>query len=429
MPARTLTTVLLIGALMGVWAAPAGAGGDRSTRSAEIVVEWNQKANEIAFAEDQFLTFKGARAHAMMHIALHDALNAIDPRFEQFAFRGRDRKAHAVAAAAQAARDVLVAEYPDRQGDVDALLARQLDGVWPGKAKAAGLELGRRAAAAILADRRGDGYDFEGTYTFREGPGEYRTTPPFDGFVFRPGFRFARPFALGSPDRLRPGGPPALVSRAYAKAFDEVKEFGRVDSASRTDEQTAYAVWWMEFVEGSMNRLARDLVRRERLGSWQAARLFALLGVGVYDTYGAVWDSKFAYNHWRPYTAVREAASDGNPRTVADPDWEPLRTTPPFPEYVSAHSAACSVSLALLGETFGDRTRFTMETTTAPPGMPTRSFRRFSAAGAECADSRVRLGWHFRYATDAGLRLGRKIAGHVVARYLRPECRHLERCA
>ncbi len=427
MTARTLTTALLIGALMGIWSTPAGAGGDRSSRPAAIVIEWNQLVNELALAEDQF-AFKGVRADAMMHIAQHDALNAIDPIYEQFAFHERVRRAHPVAAAAQAAHDVVAAEYPDRRAEVDALLAEQLAGVRPAKAKAAGIELGRAAAAAILADRRGDGYDFQGSYTFRVGPGEYQTTPPWDGFVLQPGFRFARPFALSSPDRLRPKGPPALSSSAYADAFDEVKEMGRVDSTSRTPDQTGYALWWMEFAESSVNRLARELAARERLGLWESARLFAQLGVGIYDAYIAVWDSKFEHNHWRPYTAIREAGSDGNPRTVADPGWEPLRTTPPFPEYVSAHSAACNVSLGVLAEAFGNRTRFTMETTTAPPGMPTRSFKSFTSAGEECADSRVRLGWHFRYATDAGIRLGRKVADYVVGRFFRPQCKHRWLC-
>ena len=428
MTARAPTIALLISALMGIWSTPAGAGGDRSSRPAPIVIEWNLLVNELAFAEDQFLTFKGARADAMMHIAQHDALNAIDPTYEQFAFRERDRRAHPVAAAAQAAHDVVAAEYPDRRAEVDALLAEQLAGVRPAKAKAAGIELGRAAAATILADRRGDGYDFQGTYTFRVGPGEYQTTPPFNGFVLQPGFRFARPFALSSPDRLRPKRPPALSSSAYADAFNEVKDTGRIDSASRTADQTSYALWWMEFVEGSMNRLARELAAREGLGLLESARLFAQLGVGIYDAYIAVWDSKFEHNHWRPYTAIREAGSDGNPRTVADPGWEPLRTTPPFPDYVSAQSAACNVSLGVLGEAFGDRARFTMETITAPPGMPTRSFKSFTAAGDECADSRVRLGWHFRYATDAGIRLGRNVADYVVGRFFRPQCKHRRQC-
>jgi hypothetical protein len=104
---------------------------------------------------------------------------------------------------------------------------------------------------------------------------------------------------------------------------------------------------------------------------------------------------------------------------MPDAGWEPLRPTPPFPDYVSAHAAACSASLRVLQEAFGRGVAFTMETTTAPPGMPTRTFASFDAAAAECADSRVKLGWHFRYATDAGLTLGRQIAHYTLSRSLR----------
>jgi PAP2 superfamily len=385
-----------------------------------VVVEWNEKTNEVAFAEDQFQTFKGARAYAMTHIAQHDALNAARPRFEQFAYFGRDRRAHPIAAAAQAAREVLVSEYPAERANIDALLAEQLAGVRDGRRKRAAIELGRRSAAAILAARRGDGYDFQGSYTFEDELGDYQTTPPFDGFVLQPGFRFARPFALASPSQFRPPPPPALTSRAYAAAVNEVKDTGRVDSESRTPDQTGYAVWWMEFVDGSVNRLARDLATRRGMGDWEAARLFAQLNAGLFDSYLAVWDAKFEHNHWRPYTAIRAAAADGNPRTSPDPSWEPLRTTPPFPEYVSAHSAACAGTLEVLADAFGNRTYFTMATTTAPPGMPTRSFRSFRAAADECADSRVRLGFHFRYATDGGKLLGRRVAWHILRHHFEP---------
>ena len=114
----------------------------------------------------------------------------------------------------------------------------------------------------------------------------------------------------------------------------------------------------------------------------------------------------------------RQAALDGNPATVPDPNWEPLRTTPPFPDYVSAHATGTKASMEILARTFGDNVSFTMTSTTAPPGMPTRSFSNFSAAAAECADSRVRVGFHFRYATDAGLVLGRDVAGWLADNYL-----------
>jgi hypothetical protein len=287
-----------------------------------------------------------------------------------------------------------------------------------GAGKTRGIALGQRAARAILAMREGDGWDVPGTYTFRSGPGAYQTTPPWNGFVAQPGFGLAGPFGLHAPSQLRPSPPPALSSRAYADAYAEVKAFGRVDSSVRTADQTGYAVWWMEFAEGSVNRLARQLVTERQTHLWRSARLFALLNMALFDTYVAVWDAKFEYDHWRPYTAVREAETDGNPTTSADPAWEPLRPTPPFPEYVSAHAAGCASAFHVLARTFGDDVAFRLETLTAPPDMPARSFPSFSAAAAECADSRVRIGFHFRYATDAGLILGRALARSLAREHL-----------
>jgi hypothetical protein len=415
---KLLMSVLLL--VVGL--ATVGATRDSSMpgHPATVVVEWNQKAYDIGFAEDQFLTFKGARAHAMMHLAQHDALNAIHRIFDPYALFAADHAAHPIAAAAQAARDVLASQYPGAQASVDALLASQLAQVPEGAAKTAGITLGHQSAVAVLDAREGDGWDFPGTYTFGEGPGRYQTTPPWNGFVLQPGFRAARPFALTSATQLRPPAPPALPSSRYAQAFNEVKEVGRVDSATRTPDQTAYALWWMEFAEGFQNRLARNLVTERHTPLWVAARLFAHLNMGLFDSYLAVWDSKYEHDHWRPYTAIREAGHDGNRHTAPDPGWEPLRPTPPFPEYVSAHSAVCGSSLELLRRTFGNAVPFTMDSTTAPPEMPTRSFSSFTGAADECADSRVRLGFHFRYATDRGQRLGRQVARHVLTHDLRP---------
>jgi PAP2 superfamily len=417
----TLTAGVFI-ALAGA-TAPAGLQIPQDSKTshvgASVVAAWNTRAHDIAVAEDQFLTFKGQRALAMMHLAMHDALNSIIPVYERYTHTGPLQVAHPVAAVAQGAYEVLVSQYPDQQPALTAELAAWLERVPQGALRERGVELGREAAAAILARRSGDGFDFPGEYEFQSGPGQYQTTPPWNGFVAQPGFRFAEPFVLAFQSRFRPPPPPPLSSRAYAKAFREVKEYGALDSTRRTEDQTAYAVWWMEFAEGSVNRLARQLTVGRELDLWSAARVFAQIGVALFDTYVAVWDSKYEYNHWRPYTAIRAAQTDGNPRTGPDPAWEPLRPTPPFPEYVSAHAAACAASFGVLERTFGHNVQFTMETTTAPPGMPTRTFDSFDAAVRECADSRVRLGWHFRYATNAGVVLGRKIANHTAKRALR----------
>ncbi len=244
---------------------------------------WNRIVNEIAFAEDQFFTFKGVRAHAMMHVAIHDSLNAVIPVYRQFAYRGGDFFAHPIAAAAQAAHDVVLSQYPGEQARLDAELANWLSPIPNGVYKTRGITLGQQSAAAILALRVGDGWDFQGTYTFSNELGDYQTTPPWNGFVFQPGFRFAKPFGLRRPDQFRPPPPPELDSQRYAAAFNEVKDFGRVDSTVRTLDQTLYAVWWMEFTEGSMNRLARQLVTERDTNLWKAARMFALLNMSMFD--------------------------------------------------------------------------------------------------------------------------------------------------
>ena len=384
----------------------------------DVIVSWNTIAHDLAFAEDQFLTFKGQRSLAMMHLAMHDALNAIVPIYQPYAYSGGPRLGHPIAATAQAAHDVLIAQYPDQKAMLAGELIRWIAQVPDGLLRDRGTAIGHATAAAVLARRDGDGWGDPGSYQFRQGPGRYHTTPPWDGFVAQPGFRFARPFVLEYAHQLRPPPPPPLRSAAYTRAFREVKEHGAADSLRRTDDQTAYAVWWMEFAEGSVNRLARQLAIDRNLHLWNAARLFAHIGVALYDVYVATWDSKYHYDHWRPYTAIRAADIDDNPRTASDAGWEPIRPTPPFPEYVSAHAAACAASFGVLQQVFGRRMSFTMETTTAPPGMPTRKFASFGAAAAECADSRVRLGWHFRYATDAGLTLGKHVARYTLSHSL-----------
>jgi hypothetical protein len=405
---NALRTALLTGAFFFPAVSFSGADG-------QIVIDWNARAYESAFADDQFQSFKGQRAHAMMHLAQHDALNGIERRYYRYlADKRRPHKlaphADARAAASQAAHDVLLSEYPKDAAALAALLTQHLAKVPEGTGKDAGREVGRRAAASIVAVRAKDDILTEGSYTFATGAGTYQTTPDWKGFVGAPALGDARPFFLHSGAQFRPAPPPALSSSAYATALDEVRRFGAADSKVRTADQTAYAVWWMEFAEGSVNRLARKLAADSHLDLWETARLFALLDAGLMDAYIAVWSSKFHFNHWRPYTAIRASA---------DPGWNSLRPVPPTPDYVSAHAAGCAVAFRVLEEFFPRTKAFAMDSKTAPPGMPRRSFASFRAAAHECADSRVRLGFHFRYATDAGERMGRDIAEHVVATRLR----------
>jgi len=432
-----IPVLLLLGA---VWlACSAGCASPGNTaRSApgDLAADWNEQVMAIAVAEDGLLTLKGVRTAAMMHAAMHDALNAIDPRYASYAYDGEAPDAHAITAAAQAAYEVAVSQYPDARGDFDAVLQRSLEPHAGAAGREAGVALGKAAATAVLEKRTDDRWDAEAEYTWHPmGPGvyaefhEHSGTP--EGFVFGAGWAAAEPFLLESQDQFRSPPPPAIGSDAYTEAFDEVKSVGAHASTTRTADQTHYAMWWKDFVENSHNRLARQLVRDEGTGLWEAARMFALLNMSVYDAYVCVFDNKFHYNHWRPYTAIRWAAHDGNPATDPDPDWNNLhRHTYAFPSYPSAHGCASAAAMTVLADTYGDDHPFTMtiaEVDSAGPfsgkmktDPPTRSFDSFSQAAMECSMSRVYLGIHFRYDSVEGNALGTKIGQYAVDRFLAP---------
>lgn len=392
---------------------------------ASVVVEWNEQVLRIAEAEDAFLTLKGLRTVAMMHLAMHDALVAIDPRYRPYVTEGMVMDADPVTAVNEAGYAVAVSQYPDRRAEFDVLRRR-----WSDATADPARQLGARTAEAVLAARASDGWDGETSYQWHPmGPGvyaefnEHSGTP--EGFVFGAGWANARPFMLSAPDAFRSDPPPEIGSAAYASAFNEVKDVGARTSDTRTEDQAHLAMWWKQFVEKSHNRLGRELVLSDSLDIWDAARFFALLNMSIYDGYIASFDSKFLYNHWRPYTAIRWAASDGNPNTEEDEDWTNLHDhTYAFPSYPSAHGTVCAAAMTVFSDVFGADRPFTMtirEVDSAGPmsaklvmDPATRSFDNFAAAAEECALSRVYLGIHFRYDSEAGTVLGRKVGEKAV---------------
>ena len=431
MEANRICLAIVVAAFAGN---PAAAGPAAAT--ADVVLAWNARLLAAAEAEDGFLTLKGVRTAAMMHVAMHDALNAITPRYAPYAYHGHAPDADPVAAAAQAAFAVASSQYPGEAPRLRAELERFLAQAAEGPPRRRGISLGESVAHAILARRDGDGWNTEAQYAWQPmGPGvyaefdEHSGTPK--GFVFGAGWAQVRPFLMRSPDQFRSPPPPDVASDAYVAAYDEVREVGRFQSRTRTADETHLALWWKEFVEASHNRLARDLASISGLDPWQAARLFALLNMAIFDGYIASFDAKFAHNHWRPYTAIRWAANDGNPRTVPEADWNNLhRHTYAFPSYPSAHGTACAAAMGVMANVFGARRGFTMRiplVDSAGPGSPkiapdppTRSFANFDDAAMECALSRVYLGIHFRYDSIQGNRLGSTLAGYGLSHHLVP---------
>jgi membrane-associated phospholipid phosphatase len=390
-----------------------------------MVIAWNERVLAVAEAEDHFLTLKGVRAAAMMHVAMHDALNSIHPKYAHYVYRADESDASPPAAAAQAAYEVAASQYPRRKTVWTEELQKCLDTEQDEAAKAKGIALGRAAAKAILKRRANDHWDAEAKYHWHPmAPGvyaefnEHSGTPK--GFIFGAGWSKMKPFMLAKAEQFRAPPPPPIGSRRYTAAFNEVKEVGRYASGSRTPDQTHLAMWWKEFVESSHNRLAREIATREGSDLWASAKLFALLNMSITDAYISVFDSKFFYNHWRPYTAIRWAAHDRNPDTLPDSQWDNTHHhTYAFPSYPSAHGAASGAAMTILGKTFGDRYTFTMTTPEVEQAgplspkvrmvPPMRSFTSFSGAARECALSRVYLGIHFRYDSEQGEQLGKKV--------------------
>jgi hypothetical protein len=407
--------------LLAAVAMPAAA--DVSASEAGIVTAWNEAVVETAEETDQWFTLLGHRTLAMTHLAMHDALNAIAPRYETYALEAEATGADPVAAASQAAHDVALAAYPDAADRFAELHARLLEGAPKGERSEAGLALGAEAAAAIIEVREGDDFDAEADpfVPASDAPGVYQFTPPHDfaAYVEAP---HAAPFAMRSADQFRGPPPPALDSEAYAADLEEVASLGGRDSGARSADQTHMAHWWAEFCESWCARLARELAEERGLDVWEAARLFALLHVDNFDGYVTNFEAKYHYAFWRSVTAIRAADEDGNDATVADPDWEPEMETLPHPDYPSAHAQACHGAAAIFEETFGTADlAFTMDSATAPEeGPATRSFDNIHDAAEECGMSRLYNGFHFRAAIEAGAEQGRERAAYVLDTILQP---------
>jgi hypothetical protein len=385
--------------------------------------------------------FIEARLYAIANVAMHDALNAVTPRYTRYADNGPiDRGANAAAAVLTAAHDAIVGAAPGSHSSTDAWYAAAMRRLADADGLNRGVAVGRRAAAAILARRATDGVAGGGVGPYHPGsnPGDYRFTFPFNtpGFDFfgTGGFADASnwgntvtPFVIASASQFRPAAPYGAASNAaavltpeYTSDFNEVKALGCAGCTARTATQTEIALFWMENSPTGWNRIARVMADQRDLDALDAARLFALLQMGEFDAYTSSLEAKYFYHFWRPVSAVALAATDGNPLTSSVAGWEVLAfPTPPVPDYPSAHATAGGNAAAIIEAVVPGRgPRFS--TTSGSLSGVTRTFSSVAAAAEENRLSRIYIGYHFRLATAVGLAQGRAVGAYVVKHALRP---------
>jgi hypothetical protein len=388
------------------------------------VVTWNATLLIIVRTPGaQPKTVHPTRSFAIMHAAIYDAVNAIDKTHEPYlvSLRGVSRSASQGAAASSAAHEVLVALYPAFQATLDAQLKQSLALVPDGPDKTEGINIGKTVADQILAARSNDGSNAQAVpFVFGNAPGDFQSTPPnFPSPQFT-NWSHVTPFALESASQFRLGPPPALTSDAYSDAFNEVKSLGIVHSTTATADQALTGSFWNGAIQNYWNEITQTAAIGHNLNTARTARLFALLNLSFADGVIAFYDTKYTYNFWRPVTAIRAAALDGNPGTLADPDWLPeVTNTTPDPSYPGAHAVISAAGASVLNSFFGKKDFDFIVTSEVLPGV-TRSFTNFSAANKEATLSRIFSGVHFRTDLTSGQRMGSEVADFVVDNFLTP---------
>ena len=394
---------------------------------ADVVSDWN------AIAVQSTITAArpgqtGMLDVAMVQLAIYDAVQAIEKKYEPYYVEIPGASGSPEAAAAKAAHDVLVSRFPSQAANLDTAYQQYL--LNHGLAdNDPGVGVGAKAAAGIIALRACDG-SFPNPapppFIGGTGIGVWRPTPPGNLPMLAPWLGNVTPFAMTRPSQFRSDPPPALTSREYARDYNEIKTLGVMDNSSRTAEQTDLANFWNTNYGVLWNQALRDIATAHVDNIADSSRLFALAEIAIADALINCWNTKNVYVSWRPITAIQEGNNDNNPWTAGDSNWKPLITTPNYPDYSSganSFTGAVTRMLALFFET--DHLTFSLTTTNPGPTIvDTRTYNRFSDAAQDVVDARIYEGIHFRFADEVGRRQGRQVAEWIFKNYLRPLHKH-----
>jgi hypothetical protein len=397
---------------------------------ADVVSDWNATAAG-ALASPPAATPPGAGQGAigaanlaMVHVAVYDAVNAIAGGHEPYASAPAAEPWYSQeAAVAAAARHMLLngglngpaGFAPARIAAIEAAYLNTLAAIPPGPAREGGIATGVAAATALIAARAGDGrFPTPPFYTFPvgTGPGEWRPTSGVNDPAAW--LKDVTPFVLRDPDLFRARKPRALHTKAYADDLNEVKEIGSASSTTRTADQTAAAQYWgLTNPTATLASLMRSVADTQGGTLADHARVFAVGYANAADASIVTWRDKARYLFWRPITAIREAASDGNPDTVADPTWTSLIAAPPYPDHPSGLTGIGCALVDSLQDFYGrDTATFsgtTLPTATAPNGV-TRTFTSFSQLCEDIVHARVWAGIHFSFADEEAAKIGHRVA-------------------
>ncbi len=383
---------------------------------ADVVSEWNVRAADIAVAA-KMPTPPTVRAIAIVQAAVFEAVNAATRRYPaglvtQDAAPGASVAA-AVAAANRAALSMLL---PSQQASIDSVYQAAISAIAESPAKTAGIALGEKAAAAVLALRMDDGAATPESYRPHTTPGDYvpTTIPAVSQWPLR------KPWVMTSASQFRPGPPPSLTSKLWVRDYNEIKALGAKNSTQRTAEQTEIARFWEATAPTIYYPVARSITDLPGREVTQNARLLAAAAQAMDDAMIAVFDAKYRYGFWRPVTAIRNGDQDGNDATERDASWTPFIDTPMHPEYPCAHCIVSAALGAVLQAEIGNGATPTLSTTSpTAPGVVHR-WTKISDFVQEVASARIYDGVHFRNSTEVGTAMGKQVGELVAAKYLKP---------
>jgi hypothetical protein len=383
---------------------------------ADVVTDWNLIANALV-AKDVGNNPK-LRTLAMVHVAMSDAINTVQNRYTRVvATLPPAAGASAEAAAATAARQILIQIYPEQKAKIEEAYAESLKAIPEGPARTEGIKLGMAAAEAVQADRANDGTNTPDIYRPHTTPGAYvpTTLPLWEQYAR------AKPWVLKSADQFRPGAPPALSSAEWARDYNEVKSLGGTKSTARTREQTEAVTFWENVNFGpAWQAAARELSIQKELPLAECARLFALLNMSLANAYIVNWDAKYTYNFWRPITAIRNGDKDGNEATERDAAWMSLNPTPLHPEYPSQATINATIASAVLESVFGPLKAIPFTATDVRDPKRTRQFASLADMAEEQKNVRVWGGVHYRFAIRTSEEVGPKVAAYMIENTLKP---------